>query len=174
MVTRHRTLRKKRGFSPALNRANPPPPMLALGAALLLRKLTHPHLRPYSPRLMNLIPRVQIAVQVVTAAQNQLPATVRAVAREVPVCYESRPHLALIADGLDTDLLGLFVGDEHGAELGEAQPLPPQILLFLDNIWDLAEADEANYRAEVRLTYLHELGHDLGWDEEEIAQRGLE
>ncbi len=123
---------------------------------------------------MNLIPRVQIAVQVVTATQNQLPATVRAVAREVPVCCEARPHATLIADGLEADLLGLFVGDEHGAELSEAQPLPPQILLFLDNIWDLAAADEANYRAEVRLTYLHELGHYLGWDEEEIAQRGLE
>ena len=71
---------------------------------------------------MNLIPRVQIAVQVVTATQNQLPATVRAVAREVPVCYEARPHATLIADGLEADLLGLFVGDEHGAELGEAQP----------------------------------------------------
>jgi predicted Zn-dependent protease with MMP-like domain len=123
---------------------------------------------------MNLIPRVQIAAQVVTAAQNQLPTTVRAVARAVPVCYESRPDSALIADGLEADLLGLFVGDEHGVELGEAQPLPPQILLFLDNIWDLAEADESNYRAEVRLTYLHELGHYLGWDEAEIAQRGLE
>jgi hypothetical protein len=52
--------------------------------------------------------------------------------------------------------------------------LPPQILLFLDNIWDLAEADESNYRDEVRLTYLHELGHYLGWNEEEIAQRGLD
>jgi predicted Zn-dependent protease with MMP-like domain len=123
---------------------------------------------------MNLIPRVQIAAQVVTAAQNQLPATVRAVARAVPVCYESRPDSTLIVDGLEADLLGLFVGHEHGAELGEAQPLPPQILLFLDNIWDLAEADEANYCAEVRLTYFHELGHYLGWNEEEIAQRGLE
>jgi predicted Zn-dependent protease with MMP-like domain len=26
----------------------------------------------------------------------------------------------------------------------------------------------------VRLTYLHELGHYLGWDEDEIAERGLE
>ena len=57
---------------------------------------------------------------------------------------------------------------------GTEQALPPQILLFLDNIWDYAEADEEIYRDEVRLTYLHELGHYLGWDEDEIAERGLE
>ena len=39
---------------------------------------------------------------------------------------------------------------------------------------DYAEADEEIYRDEVRLTYLHELGHYLGWDEDEIAERGLE
>ena len=123
---------------------------------------------------MNLILRIQIAEQEVAAAQNRLPATVQAVARDVPVCYESRPQAALIADGMEADLLGLFIGHEHGAEHSSAQPLPPQILLFLDNIWDLAEADESNYRDEVRLTYLHELGHYLGWNEEEIAQRGLD
>jgi predicted Zn-dependent protease with MMP-like domain len=30
------------------------------------------------------------------------------------------------------------------------------------------------FRDEVRLTYLHELGHYLGWDEDELAARGLD
>ena len=60
------------------------------------------------------------------------------------------------------------------AEFAEAQPLPPQIVLFLENILDYAEGDPAAFRDEVRLTYLHELGHYLGWDENEIAQRGLD
>ncbi len=34
--------------------------------------------------------------------------------------------------------------------------------------------DEQVYRAEVRTTYLHELGHYLGLDEDELTQRGLE
>jgi predicted Zn-dependent protease with MMP-like domain len=26
---------------------------------------------------------------------------------------------------------------------------------------------------EIRITVLHEIGHHLGWDEEELAERGL-
>jgi predicted Zn-dependent protease with MMP-like domain len=115
-----------------------------------------------------------IAQQVVAAVQRRLPLEVRAAAAEVPVCYESHPNDALLAEGYEPDILGMFVGHEHLGELTEDDPLPPQILLFLENIWDLAEGDEAVYRDEVRLTYLHELGHYLGWNEDEVARRGLE
>ena len=122
------------------------------------------------------LPRLTaIARSVVTAAQRRLPAEVRTVAGQVPVCYESEPNDGILNEGWEPDILGLFVGHEHGAELrDDGVPLPPQILLFLDNLWDYAEGDEAVYRDEVRLTYLHELGHYLGWDEDEIAARGLE
>jgi predicted Zn-dependent protease with MMP-like domain len=115
-----------------------------------------------------------LAQQVVVAAQRRLPAEVRTAAAAVPVCYEPHPNDAILDEGFEEDILGLFVGHEHGGELAEADPLPPQILLFLDNIWDVAEGDETVYRDEVRLTYLHELGHYLGWDEDEVARRGLE
>ncbi len=116
-----------------------------------------------------------LAQQVVAAAQRRLPPAVRIAAAAVPVCYESVPNEDILAEGWEPDILGLFVGHEHGAELrSDELPLPPQILLFLDNLWDYAEGDEEIYRDEVRLTYLHELGHYLGWDEEEVARRGLE
>lgn len=115
-----------------------------------------------------------VAHQVVAAAQRRLPAEVRTAAERVPVCYEPHPNATLLAEGLEPDILGMFVGHEHRGELAEGAPLPPQILLFLENIWDYAETDESLYRDEVRLTYLHELGHYLGWDEDEIAQRGLD
>ncbi len=124
---------------------------------------------------MNFDRLTTLARQVVAAAQRRLPAEVRAVAEPVPVCYEPVPNDAILAEGWEPDILGLFVGHEHGAELrSDETPLPPQILLFLENIWDYAEGDEAVYRDEVRLTYLHELGHYLGWDEDEVAERGLE
>ncbi len=53
-------------------------------------------------------------------------------------------------------------------------PLPPQIILFLENLWDLAEADQEIFRDEVHTTYLHELGHYLGLDEDDLFDRGLE
>jgi len=115
-----------------------------------------------------------LARPVVENALRRLPPNVREAAMAVPVCYEPHPNDDLIADGLDADILGLFVGHEHLGDLGESTTLPPQILLFLENIWDLAEGDQAVYRDEIRLTYLHELGHYLGWDEDEIARRGLE
>lgn len=115
-----------------------------------------------------------LAQEVVVAARRRLPADVREAAAEVPVCYEPHPSDDILREGFEEDILGLFVGHGHGDELAEADPLPPQILLFLDNIWDLAEGDDAVFRDEVRLTYLHELGHYLGWDEDEVARRGLE
>jgi predicted Zn-dependent protease with MMP-like domain len=67
-----------------------------------------------------------------------------------------------------------LTGTPHGAELSEANPTPPQILLYLDNLWDYAGADPETFAEEVRVTYLHELGHFLGWDEEDLAARGLD
>ncbi|MDD2763254.1 MAG: metallopeptidase family protein [Opitutaceae bacterium] len=115
-----------------------------------------------------------IASQVVAATQSRLPAAVREQARRVPVCYEPHPNDDILAEGWEPDLLGLFVGQPHDADPGAPQPLPPQILLFLENIWDYAEGDERIYRQEVRLTYLHELGHYLGWDESDLEARGLD
>lgn len=116
-----------------------------------------------------------VAHEVVAATQRRLPPEIRAPAAAVPVCCERAPNAAILAEGWEDDILGLFVGHEHGGELaGDGQNLPPQILLFLDNLWDYAEGDPAVFRDEVRLTYLHELGHYLGWDEDEVARRGLE
>ncbi len=124
--------------------------------------------------LMNFPQLTALAESVVVAARRRLPPAVRSAAEQVPVCYEPYPNTAILAEGWEPDILGLFVGHEHRGELTEGTSLPPQILLFLENLWDYAEGNEAVYRDEVRLTYLHELGHYLGWDEDEIAQRGLD
>jgi predicted Zn-dependent protease with MMP-like domain len=78
----------------------------------------------------------------------------------------------LIADGIKADSLGLFTGAEF-AEEGHV-PLPPQIILFLENLWDYSEGDEEIFCDEVHTTFLHELGHYLGLDEDELTERGLE
>ena len=89
------------------------------------------------------------------------------------VHYEAIPAADVLAEGFEPDILGLFTGDVHGAGAYD-NPMPPQILLYLENLWNFAEGDPAVFRDEVRTTYLHELGHYLGWDEDDIAARGLD
>jgi predicted Zn-dependent protease with MMP-like domain len=105
---------------------------------------------------------------------RKLPPRLRDQAQSLPVTYEPRPNDALLADGYEPDLLGLFVGPSFAEGESPSFDLPPQIILFLENLWDFAEGDEAAYRFETRTTYLHELGHYLGLDELDLEERGLE
>jgi predicted Zn-dependent protease with MMP-like domain len=116
----------------------------------------------------------ETAANVVGATQRRLPPEIRPLARHVRVHYDALPGADLLADGFEPDILGLFSGSPHGEEATSDHPLPPQIFLYVENLWDYAEGDVEIFRDEVRLTYLHELGHYLGWDEDEVAARGLD
>ena len=113
-----------------------------------------------------------VASKEVEATLAALPKPLRERADKLPVTFERRPNADLQADGIEPDTLGLFTGPEFADE-GNV-PLPPQIILFLENLWDFAEGSEEIFCEEVRTTFLHELGHYLGLDEDEIAGRGLE
>jgi len=115
-----------------------------------------------------------IASEAVTAAQRELPNEVREAARAVTVHFEPGPGADILAEGFEPDLLGLFSGDPAGSEISSSDPSPPRIFLYTANLWDFADQDIGAFRDEVRLTYLHELGHYLGWDEDQVAERGLE
>lgn len=104
---------------------------------------------------------------------RSLPKPLQERARSLPVTFERQPNEALTADGIEPDTLGLFVGAAF-AEEGYGSPVPSQIILYLENIWDAAEEDEQIFGEEVRTTYLHELGHYLGLDEEGLFDRGLD
>ena len=113
-----------------------------------------------------------LALDEVAIMLKALPAPLHERARLVPVTFERVPNEGLQADGIAADTLGLFVGPDFADE--QSVPMPPQIILFLDNLWDQAEQDEEWFLDEVHTTYLHELGHYLGLDEDELTERGLE
>jgi predicted Zn-dependent protease with MMP-like domain len=113
-----------------------------------------------------------LALTEVEATLTALPKPLRERAEQLPVTFERQPNAGLQTDGIEADTLGLFTGPEFADE--ENVPMPPQIILFLENIWDFAEGDEETFRKEVRTTFLHELGHYLGLDEDELTERGLE
>lgn len=102
----------------------------------------------------------------------ELPGPLREQARKLPVTFEKAPNKYLQDDGIEADTLGLFTGCEF-ADSGSGV-LPAQIILFLENLWDVAEGDEEVFCDEVHTTFLHELGHFFGLDEDDLTARGLD
>ena len=117
---------------------------------------------------------LQWAREEVDATLEELPKPLREAARCLPVTYESRPSPALQADGVEPDTLGLFVGESLSQTGATSEPLPAQIILFLENLWEFAEEDAEAFQEEVHVTFLHELGHYLDLDEDDLFDRGLE
>jgi len=115
-----------------------------------------------------------LALAEVEATLAALPAPLRAEAQRLPITFERRPSRAMEADGIAPDTLGLFVGPDFAERDSTASPIPPQIILYLENVWELAEENEAAFREEIHTTLLHELGHYLGLDEDGLTERGLE
>jgi len=115
-----------------------------------------------------------LASIVVEETLGAMPPPLRTRARALPVTCERHPNRAQMRDGIEPDTLGLFVGPEFADEESTTLPLPPQIILFLENLWEHANGSEEVFRQEVHTTLLHELGHYLGLNEEGLAERGLE
>jgi predicted Zn-dependent protease with MMP-like domain len=114
------------------------------------------------------------ALAEVERVHAELPDELKEAATQVPVVCRMKPDKDLLEAGeSDDELLGLFVG-EACDETGGDWPVPPQIFLFLENIWDYSGGDPRTYLREVRKTYLHELGHYIGIDENGLEARGME
>lgn len=117
--------------------------------------------------------RQELAVRTVEQVIAELPAEIRQAAAGVACHYPARPGDEIAAE-FGPDLLGLFSGEAFG-EIGETLfPAVPQIHLFLGNLWEEAGADPERFEEEVRITFLHELGHYLGWDEDDMIERGID
>jgi predicted Zn-dependent protease with MMP-like domain len=108
----------------------------------------------------------------VEAVLVKLPAPLREEAKQLPITLERVPNAELLEEGIEKDTLGLFTGGEF-VEKGYI-PMRSQIILFLENLWDHAENDENAFREEIQTTFLHELGHYFGLEEEDLFERGLE
>jgi predicted Zn-dependent protease with MMP-like domain len=68
------------------------------------------------------------------------------------------------------NLLGIF----RGLPYPDGDPtLPNQIVLYKNNIASEAGNDDQLVREEIRITLLHEIGHFLGLDEDQLEARGL-
>lgn len=103
-----------------------------------------------------------------------LPKELQVHAKQIPVHFEMTPRPFELKDGIEPDTLGLFNGDTYAECSSPVSVIPAQITLFMENIWEFSRRDSENFREEIRRTYLHELGHYLGLDEDDLTARNLD
>ena len=98
-----------------------------------------------------------------------LPAEIAEQVSNCRISYEEKPGEN---EALEDSLLGLFEG---ASLIDDSTPdSMPHIRIFVSNLWEYTEGDEQDFLDEVGTTFLHELGHYLGWDEDDLANHGLE
>lgn len=67
------------------------------------------------------------------------------------------------------DLLGLYEGIPRTERVNYNLSLPDVIWLFQRPLESVSE-DYWQLRAEIRITMLHEIGHHLGWDDQQLEE----
>ena len=108
--------------------------------------------------------------RIALAALDLLPPEVKAKLANVPILIDDVPSEALVDDGTDPRLLGLF----SGAPMTEGlAPVVTNIQLFKRNLERGANAlDEL--AAEITITVLHETAHYFGLEEDDLVALGLD
>ncbi len=102
------------------------------------------------------------AERIVAQTIDELPAEIQAEARGIPCLFERQ-----CVD--DPEILGIY----GHFSAGEVSVANGPIILYLETLRDYCEEEGEDFDREVRLTYLHELGHHFGWDEGDLEERGL-
>jgi predicted Zn-dependent protease with MMP-like domain len=102
---------------------------------------------------------------------GELPERARELLANVPIVVEPRPTRALVQEGMDPRLLGLFSGPDVNE--GRDAPTLQQITLYARNL-ERASASLEDLEEEIRLTLLHETGHFFGLDEEALRDLDLD
>ncbi len=114
---------------------------------------------------------------VVDEVLAELHPSLREWLRNVPVIVEDVPSTEVLLEiegAHPLELLGSYSGRTISDRGGETpwSTLPPVITLFRFNLARLAD-DPEELRSQLRITLLHEIGHALGLDEDDLAERGL-
>ena len=112
----------------------------------------------------------------------QLPEHAKSALDNATVSVEALPSDEAIKDGLSPTILGVFEGaslaerlDLHGGHSADGPGMEEtvRIILFQKNLERFARTRE-ELLEEIRITVLHEVGHLLGLDEDELYERGLD
>jgi predicted Zn-dependent protease with MMP-like domain len=108
----------------------------------------------------------------VEAAGGSLPEPLHGALEEVTLVLADYAEPVLLEGFDEPELLGLFVGSERGA-LGEAgTPAVSPCIYIFRRAHEHQSASRREFDSEVKQTLFHELGHYLGYDEDQLGQLG--
>jgi len=116
---------------------------------------------------------------VIDEARRALHPTIRSYLDQVPFLIEEVPPEELCRQfdppAPPGEMLGVFSGPSLVERTGEDpwSQLPATIVLFRRNVQRIAH-DREQLIDELRITVLHEVGHFLGLDEDDLEARGLD
>ena len=111
--------------------------------------------------------------QIIEEAMAELPEVVRAAMKNVDVIVEDLPNVALLIKSdppLSPSAVGLFDPEPLAPSAGAGQPV--RIFLYRKNL-EVSCATQDEMVDEIGVTLLHEIGHYLGLDEDDLDGRGL-
>jgi predicted Zn-dependent protease with MMP-like domain len=106
-------------------------------------------------------------------AMTELPEVIVRAMKNVDVIVEDLPDVGVLKKNdppLSPSAVGLFDPEPLAPGAGKGQPV--RIFLFRKNL-EVTCATEDEMVDEIGVTLLHEIGHHLGLDEDDLDQRGL-
>jgi len=117
--------------------------------------------------------------QIISDALRELPDALKTYLSNVAIILEDLPPAKVLSSydppASPVELLGFFSGHSI-MEQNSADPwsqIPPTVVIYRRNIERHARHREELIR-QLRMTLFHEVGHFLGLNEAELAERGLE
>jgi predicted Zn-dependent protease with MMP-like domain/Flp pilus assembly protein TadD len=109
-------------------------------------------------------------------ALTAIPEEVRSYLSNVAIAVEELPSIEDLTDSdppLSPSILGLFRGAAYGQKGSDPwSHFPSSIVLYQKNLERFAR-DRDDLIEEIGITLVHEVGHFLGLDEEDLWERGL-
>ena len=110
---------------------------------------------------------------VIEAAMAELPEVIKGAMKNVSVIVQDLPELEILKKSdppLSPSAVGLFDPEPLAPNAGPGQPV--RIFLFRKNL-EVTCGNREEMVEEVSVTLLHEIGHHLGLDEDDLDARGL-
>ena len=112
------------------------------------------------------------AAKLLSDIASSFPADVQAALDHVRIEIIDMPDPQIEGTEHDPLMLGVYHGTPITERVWAPYHMPEVIRIFKRNIERIA-GDREQLIEQLRITLLHEVGHHLGWDEDEVARRGL-